>query len=335
MSMPRSGFPTVDDETQRVTYEEGTLRLDLKLPGRATWTMREFGDWPLADVEGTFAPIDEAGTGFYGLTCGVDTNDYYAGVIASDGTALLLRVDDGVATGLAQQFSAVTPPSVGASLRLELACVGVDAGGTTGVTLSSAGRVLAAAVDPSGFLSLRRAGFYAESAPDSERFSIRADDFVVTVGLLAGPVGEASPSPSLTGDPDADALAERVPEHLRSACRKVVLSAFDAAVAIDCASPATPMAFYLQYASETVMVEDYQELLAAHPESTGSDCAVGPGEGPYTVDGLEVGRLLCFASYGASFVWVDGRIDVMGYARRADGSFAELYDWWLEAGPTP
>jgi hypothetical protein len=334
-SDPRSGFPTLDDETQRVAYEDGSLRLDLRLAGRATWSARRIGDWPLADVTARFTLPTDPGTGFYGLTCGLDAQHFYAGVVGTDGTALLLRVDEGVATRLAQVFSAYMPPGTGGSVALGLDCVGSDAGTAPRVSLAISGRDVASATDPDGFAGSRTAGLYAESMTTSPTFSVRADDFVTTVGLRAGPTVSPSSSPSLTGDPLADALAEHVPEALRATCRKVDRPEFEDSVAVDCPSTQVTSAVYLQYATTELMAADFAELLAAHPEATGSDCAAAPGNGPYTVDGTEVGRLLCYSESGSVwYAWTDDRVRIMGVARRSDGSFPFMYQWWLQAGPT-
>jgi len=63
---------------------------------------------------------------------------------------------------------------------------------------------------------------------------------------------------------------------------------------------------------------------------------VGPSEGPYTVDGVDVGRLVCFEEAGrARLIWTDDRFEIMGDAIWPDVSFDESYAWWFAAGPVP
>jgi hypothetical protein len=140
---------------------------------------------------------------------------------------------------------------------------------------------------------------------------------------------------SLTGDPAGDALAAHVPEELRDTCR-LVPPPDGAAAAIDCPAGGATQAVYLQYADEAGMTDAYDALVEEHPEATGVSCDVSPSEGPYTVDGVEVGRLLCFEEDGsARLVWTDERLDIMGDAIWSDESYDPLYRWWLAAGPIP
>lgn len=330
----RSGFQTGDFEHHRVAYEEGQLVLEIKGPGRSTWTMREFGDWPLADVEATILRPDAAAEGFYGLTCGRSDDDFYAGLLDdSEGTALL-RVVDGQATVLLRDEIPVPEAAVTGPIDLRLSCRGTDAGEASGVSLSVADRVVASAADPSGFVSFLRGGFYLESGTASEGSLMSADDFRVVVGLVAD--SGSGPSPSSTGDPAVEALLLHVPESVRDLCRTVTRADLAATVAVDCAMPEMRVTTYLQYADPATMTRVYDARVAAHAEATGSSCQMEPGEGPYTVDGIEVGRLLCVLQDDvATIYWTDERVSIMGRAQAANRSFAGLYAWWLEAGPLP
>ncbi|MEO7117569.1 MAG: hypothetical protein ABIZ34_01210 [Candidatus Limnocylindrales bacterium] len=333
-SDPRSGFPTGDVATERVAYEDDALHLRLKQPGRAVWTMREFGDWPLAEVQASMSVLNTGESGFFGLTCGRSNDDYYAGVISSSGEVLVLRVIDRVATPLARVLAAVTAPVVGDPMALRLLCLGSDSGATAGVTLDIDGREVASAADATGFSGLLRAGFYAESASDSEQFDVSGDDIVVTVGVEAGPDAAPSPTTSLTGDAAADRLALHVPEPLRPTCRKATLSGFSPVVAVDCPSGSVTMAAYLEFASTAAMQAAYQTQVAAHPEATGASCQTGAAKGPYLVDSVPVGQVLCYGTTGAvSIVWTDERLDIMGMATFTGATYMTMYTWWLSAGP--
>lgn len=334
MSSPRSGFQTGDFEHHRVAYEEGGLVVEVKGPGRSTWTMRGFGDWPLVDVEARVHRPDPAVDGFYGLTCGRSNDDFYAGLLDESGGTVLLRVVGGQATVLLSDDTPVAEASGAGPVAMGLSCAGSDAGGTPGLSLSVGDRVVASAADPSGFVSFLRGGFYIESASSAEGSSMTADDFRVMAGLVAGPL----PGPSLpsSGDPAVDALLLHVPEDLRDLCRAAVRTDLDANVAIDCGAAEVPVATYLQYADAATMTADYDMLVEANPEATGGSCQVESSEGPYTVGDVEVGRLLCVLDGdSATIYWTDERLSIMGHAQWADDSFPGLYAWWLEAGPLP
>jgi hypothetical protein len=161
-----------------------------------------------------------------------------------------------------------------------------------------------------------------------------ADDFRVMVGLVAA----NRPGPSLPGVSDAalEALLQHVPEALRDECRMVERPDTAAEIAVDCGTSDVPLAMYLQYGDVAAMTADYDELVEVHTEATGSGCQSEASEGPYTVDATEAGRLLCVLDDGvATLYWTDERSRIMGQARAVDGSFADLYAWWLAAGPLP
>jgi len=334
MADRRSGFQTGDFEHHRVAYEEGQLVVGIKGPGRSTWTMREFGDWPLADIEAKIVRPDPAAGGYHGLTCGRSDDDFYAGLLDGSGGTALLRVVDGQATVLLRDEMPVPEATVTGPIHLRLSCRGTDAGEASGVSLSVGDRVVASAADPSGFVSFLRGGFYLESGAGPEGALMSADDFRVVVGLRAD--NASGPSPSPTDDPAVEALLLHVPESLRDLCRTVTRAELGATLAVDCATPEVPVTTYLQYADPATMTRDYDALVAAHGEATGSSCRTEPGEGPYTVDGIEVGRLLCILQDDvATIYWTDERVSIMGQAQAANASFAGLYAWWLEAGPLP
>ncbi len=334
MEEPRSGFQTGDFEQHRVAYEDGQLVIEVKGPGRSTWTMRSFGDWPLVDVEGTAHWPDPAVGGFYGLTCGRSDQDFYAGLLDPSGGTVLLRVLGGQATVLLRDDTPAPDVSGGEPIELRFSCSGTDAGGDAWLSLSVGERLVASAADPSGFVSFLRGGFYIESGDSPEGALMTGDDFRVVAGLVSG--GGPIPTLPTGGDPVVEALLSHVPETLRELCREVFPSDQEATVAVDCGTPEVPVATYLQYAGPEAMMGDYEELLEERSDATGSSCEREPGEGPYTVDGVETGRLLCFLDEGAATLyWTDQRLSIMGHARAADGSFADLYAWWLGAGPLP
>lgn len=333
----RSGFATGDFEHERVAYEDGAMVLRLKSPGRSTWTTRPLGDWPLVEVEATMTPLPE-GTGLFGLICGPSNEVFYTALVDTAGGVAILRVSAGQATVLATDPAAAAVPIPGQPLAMRLACSGTEAGALPSVSLSIDGSLALEASDPTGFASFQRSGFYGESGPTSEGFSVSGDDMVVRAGLRAEPppVSSASPSMSLTGDPAGDALAAHVPPELRQSCRVVSLADRQPAVAIDCPSGSAVQAAYLQYEDDASLTEAYDALVEDHPEATGVSCDVSPSEGPYTVDGVEVGRLLCFEEDGsARLVWTDERLDIMGDAVWSDATYDALYRWWLAAGPIP
>ncbi len=311
-SSPSSGFPTSDFATQRVVYDLGQLQMELKSAAQSLWTMRDFGDWPLADIEATMVPTDPTGSGYFGLACGRSNDDFYAGLLGSSGDALLLRIADRVARPLATVPNAVAPLVANVPLSMKLSCVGTDSGAAAGLILSVGGQVVASGVDSSGFTGLLRAGFYAESGPTSAHFEVTGDDFRVTVGLQSAPGAGPSATPSLTGDPLADLLATHVPETIRGNCRKADIPPFTPTVGITCDTGASTALDYLQYPDRASMDAAYASVKAAHPEATGSSCSAGAGNGPYDVDGVPVGNVICFGSSDAlTITWTDDRLDVL------------------------
>jgi hypothetical protein len=61
-----------------------------------------------------------------------------------------------------------------------------------------------------------------------------------------------------------------------------------------------------------------------------------PAEQPYSVEGQEVGRYLCFESNQPSIAWTDERLDILTIASGPADAVDRLVTFWvLRSGPYP
>jgi hypothetical protein len=338
-SDPESGFPTGDFDEQSVTYARGGLILQLRSAGQSIWSTRALqavSDWPVVRLEGRIERLSDAtSSGYYGLVCGRDNETYHAALLYTGGGYVVLRVVDGQSTVIARDETPIAGlPSTG-PVDMAIECVAGEGASAASVTLEVQGQLVAAITDEPGLVTLRRAGVYAESAADGDGFRILADDLVAHVGLAAGPPPSSSPVATPV-DPALDALLRHVPAAIRGSCAQAPVGGGGAFVSVLCQpGGGIESVRYTQYVSQTLMQAAYSVDLSTYGAgATGSSCETGPAHGPYSVEGLPAGQVLCFSHLGRAWVeWTDERLDILAAANRIDESFAELYGWWVDAGP--
>jgi hypothetical protein len=95
---------------------------------------------------------------------------------------------------------------------------------------------------------------------------------------------------------------------------------------------------YLLFADKVATAAVYQNEVA-HAKSISQivddndPCFEGTflgGTGGYTLDGVDVGKLLCYLNDDghAIFAWTDDTLFLLASAVRSDGNGQELYNWW-------
>jgi hypothetical protein len=295
-------------------------------------------DWPVARVEGRLERLSTDSPGYFGLVCGRDNQTYYAALLFTGGGYVFLRIVEGASTVIARDETPI--PGLPASGPIDMAfeCASGEGMTAAALTLEVEGRPVAAVSDEPGLVALRRAGVYAESAPEGRRFRVLADDLTAYVGLTAAaapPSVGPTPTPR-PSDPGLDALIVHVPAAIRPTCARAAVGGNGAVASVICRpGEGIETVRYTQYISENLMDAAYRIDLANYGSgATGSSCETGPANGPYTIGGLHAGQVLCFEHLGRAWiVWTDVRLDILASANRIDASFVQLYDWWAEAGP--
>lgn len=170
-------LPAVDDGYVQLAPEGGWYRMRLLEAGHpAVYAGLERAELAL-DVEATVAVESAPDAATHGLACAAEGGDGYAFVRTPKGRFALDRYDDGA---IVQRLAvgeitvdAIMPPHV-----LRLRCENRPASGTTAVTAWLDGDRVAWAIDHSGALAFRYAGFVVD-APGPASYGV--DDFTVRV----------------------------------------------------------------------------------------------------------------------------------------------------------
>jgi hypothetical protein len=156
------------------------------------------------------------------------------------------------------------------------------------------------------------------------------DDVVVDVGDAYAPVD---------ADPAVLELLTHVPAAWRDACTARRPIGSEELAGVVCApAGGAAQAEYYRYASPdaldaafTARTEDSGQALDA------GDCSVGPSLYTWSVPGDANGRIACFENRdtlgGRIVIWTNESLGILALGVRADGDYADLYAWWLGAGP--
>jgi hypothetical protein len=71
----------------------------------------------------------------------------------------------------------------------------------------------------------------------------------------------------------------------------------------------------------------------AVPES-GVNCDTGAHIGTYSIGGETAGQVMCApAITGTQFFWTDNNLLIISQLSDLEGSYADMYSDWLQAGP--
>lgn len=92
---------------------------------------------------------------------------------------------------------------------------------------------------------------------------------------------------------------------------------------------------YILFNDNASMDTAFNADLANYGNATGEDCAQGPSQGAYTIDGVESGQLFCDETDGKAFIeWTDDRFGILSVGVSTSTDYAELFNWWAtDAGP--
>ena len=95
---------------------------------------------------------------------------------------------------------------------------------------------------------------------------------------------------------------------------------------------------YYRYASLDALDAAFTARTADSGQALDTDdCAIGPSVLTWSVPGGSNGRIACFENRdtlgGRIIVWTDEAVGVLALGVHPGDSYAELYDWWLGAGP--
>jgi hypothetical protein len=332
-SQPGS-WGTATDAAGSVAYAGATLAITVDVAGSGLWS------WhipPLPKphrvlrVEGTI----DVGSTRGGLMCGNGNSDFLFGVISWDGRWYVGSIVSKATVTLASgdlPDGAVPDPNGHAHLSIECAVTG----GTTDRVLLRVNGIEVADFDAAPHLGpFDHAAVYGE-AGDSPPQTVTFDDVTVTSGDTYTPNGVL--------DPEVQDLLSRVPHDFRSDCTPNQPAGDAGLVAWLVCTPAGDVdeAQYYAYRTKSAMNTAFDSHLKRDgPGATGVDCEERPSTVNYTIRNPNTGapehagRLSCYPdpdSSGRLYMWTDEKLAVLSFGV-SSGSYMDLWNWWLDAGP--
>jgi hypothetical protein len=318
-----------------VAYDEGALRFDMSVPGAWLYSRRLARSTSATmRVIGDFHPTKD---GYFGPACASEDDKLFAGVVGTDGSWAFVKIGNDGPEPLFFDSSAGLDVVAGESNLVALECAGTATGSLRLTLWFGTSGPVATWTQPNGPENFDRAGAYVNAW--TEGFSVAMDN-VVTFGS-----GRADGSFGR----DGEELLAHVPQDWQSSCYQGLRPPYladtaEAVVTCFLASSNTEgaeIAEYASFASAADMEAAYQGRIAAFgagdvafPLHGASSCRDASGEGPYTIDDIESGRLLCVDQFaGMRLDWTDTRLNVLGTLIDFDGDYSAAIDDWLIAGP--
>lgn len=312
-----------------VVYNGGALAFTVQRSGGWVWSPR------LADsisatmrVIGDFHATNE---GRFGVLCATADDRLFGAVVGTDGSWAFIRIDGDGLEDLFGEPAAGLDVAVGESNLVALECAGTATGALRMTLWLGQSGPVATWTQPNGPENWDRAAAFAEAVDDD--FGVTMDNVVVFgSGSADGSYG-----------PEGEALLAHVPEDWRSSCYPGLVPPYLARTAeavVSCFlsgsnTDGAELAEYVAFSSAADMDAAYQRRIDAFGSGNdASSCRDGSAEGPYTIGGVESGRLLCIEQFaGIRFDWTDNRLNILGSLVDFDGDYSATFDDWIIAGP--
>jgi len=332
-SQPGS-WGTASDATGSVAYVEDALAITVNTATSGLWS------WhvpPLPEphrvlrVTGT---IDVGGSRG-GLMCGNGTPDFLFGVISWDGRWYVGSIVNRSTTTLTSgdlPDGAMPDASGHADLSVECAVTG----GPSDRILVRVNGIQVADFDGAPQLGpFDHAAVYGE-AGDSPPQTVTFDDVSILSGDTYTPDGRL--------DPAVQELLGRVPRDYRGNCTPNQPTGDAGLLAWLVCTPAGDVdeAQYYQYQNKSSVNAAFDSFLKRDgPGATGIDCEQRASTVNYTIRNPNTGvpehagRLACYPdpnSSGRLYMWTDEKLAILSFGV-STGSYMDLWNWWLDAGP--
>jgi len=321
-----SGWGVGENAGGEVAYVSGALQFDTAAAGSWMWSRRANPEpQNVVHVEADFMPT---GDGYQGLLCSDSDDTLWGAVANASGIWVFIKLDSSGSTILSTNQEDGFAINPGATTRIALDCEGTAAGGFR-MQLSlpdvGAATIYEGAIDE-GAAQFDRAGVYGESA--THPWSLRVDNLFVYGGT-----GETTSMSDA-----AAALLEHVPSEWQPDCFESVGNPFDegivAAVSCTLTDGRSDFVDYLQFDTLDHLNTTYQQRVDIYEVESQGSCQTGPNETGYSIGGSDAGRILCAPSViGTRFDWTHDDLMILTTLTDFEGSYEDLYQDWLIAGP--
>ena len=327
-SDPTSGFAVGENEAGSAAYATDTYEITPSQEGAYIWTRRllEGGPYQVLRIGGLLTPN---GDGLGGLLCGGGGDNHFVGVVlATDDRWFAIEIVPGAERVTILGQGVVTDTTLSSpfvTLALTAECAITDGGLELILSEGDPALPIVAYRGEGGPASFDRVALYGESLADG--FSLTIDDVTVSGGQSGGGL--------------VNLLLEHIPAAYQPSCQETPPSAAEpgALVAVACFRQASgagaEIVEYVQFDSAQAMDEAYaQRLEQWFTEEEADSCQEGASESSYSIGDETAGEVFCAPqTAGIRMDWTDMRLNILTSASEFEGSYADVYQTWQEAGP--
>ena len=296
--------------------------------------------WDVVLIEAKLTSTGGNGTNYVGMLCGTSAEDAAGAVVGTDGIlAFIQRTGANYSALKAEQGALLIQNDVPAQVALE--CAGMSTGSLR-LRVSVNGAPLAEYIGDAGPQNFQTVSVYVEGKTGA---SFTLDDVSVFGGDAAGlpPLPTSAPSPTAAGPSSGDpAVLAHIPPAMNVACHEATTFAGGEVASVQCTpSSIDGYIVYTLFDTEDSAMDAWFGNLDYFGEGvTGSDCAAGPClVGWEGTTGLVEGRY--FANHydgivpnGMIAYWFDASVMIQADIVANSGTFGDLYNLALQAGPT-
>ena len=331
-----------------VAYESEMLKIDLTADVSYLSTSGPVAAaaYDVIRIEATVTVGGGNLTNYVGLLCGPSTTDAVGAVVGTDGVYAFIKRSGTAYEAL--NFSQGVPllqNDLPAGLTLE--CAGTNSGSLR-LRLSFNGAPVAEFTGDAGPANFQRASVYVEGKTGA---GFTVDDVSVFGGVVGDlpplPTSPPSPGQSPSGAPSAEltALLAHVPDQMRMGCNEVTTLSAGEILSAQC-SPDDVDGYvtYTLFDNDGDMSDkffgDADYFYPGGLSNDAGDCSAGPAWNAYYREGFVYGRLFCNTYTGISpdgmiMHWFDDALLIEAGLVLHSGTFADLYDTFMMAGPIP
>jgi len=323
----KGSFPLTGDPNGTYAVNNGVLTITINKPNYSVWTPHALADaHPVLEVRGDIDPQVPGSAA--GLMCGGGANSFLFGSVYANDT---WEVGEWV-SGTYERFDngplpvAAIPPA-GAPFDLRVDCA-VTGGPTDRIQVTVDGIKVADRSDMDRIGPYVSGLLVAQAGPEAP-----ASGTFDNVAIRSGERFEESP----------EALRQHVPTAWAGNCSAIPeLGSIGQVAALICAPAGTiDQAEYYQFDSNLLMQQDWNREVAALGNTVpGNDCSKGPSIGTYKdASGTVAGSVMCHPNHasmgGLIIIWTNEQLRISSDGVSMSGSYQDLANWWVNAGPFP
>lgn len=312
-------WPTDNQPGLAVRYREGRYEIEINESGSGAFGLRELDPLRTHYSIAVDAQRISEETGYFGVLCGQDTNNFYALLLGEGSAWIIARLLGGQFSLLAEGRHEAIPVALERPARITAACAGASAPEPGLLELFVDGQLIGQALDEQPPPLLPSIGLYGEKTEAASGFKAHFSDLEIRSP-------ESYPDFQSRAGDYVEAI---IPAGWPGQCLRLELPPLGAVVALECIESASERRLeYALYSSAGLLSQAHAAMREQAAVGEGS-CSDGePAEHEFRQAGVVSGRVVCgWAGDEAWLYWTD---EVSLLAGRLSGELelAQLYELW-------